>query len=70
MSNLEKKQHTFDRGIFLNALGIIAERYGLDMKTDIDIDLDNWTIKIEKDMELYDKINLIAEIEHVTGGLA
>ena len=59
----------FDRNAFLSALSLCAEKYGLDMATDVDIDLANFTISVNKDMELYEKINLIADIEEISGGL-
>lgn len=66
----QDRRNAFDRNVFLSGLSLVAEKHGLDMATDIDIDLDSFTISITKDMELYEKINLIADIEEISGGLS
>lgn len=65
----QDRRNAFDRNVFLSALSFVAEKHGLDMATDVDIDLANFTISITKDMELHEKINLIADIEKISGGL-
>lgn len=64
----QDKRNAFDRNAFLTALSMIAEKHGLDME-DIEIDLETFTISINTEMELYEKINLIGDIEEITGGL-
>ena len=60
----------FNRNAFLSAVSLVAEKHGLDMVTAVDIDSVNFTISINKDLELYEKINLIADLEELTGGLS
>ena len=67
----DKTLNIRDRAFFLTKLSLTAGKYGLKL-SDIDIDFDTWVIDIKKDMELYDKINLIADMEELTestGGL-
>ena len=60
----------FNRTAFLSALSLVAERHKIDMAKDVDIDMTNFTLSINKEMELYEKINLIADLEELTGGLS
>ena len=67
----DKTLNIRDRAFFLTKLNLVAGKYGLEL-SDIDVDFDTWVIDIKKDMELYDKINLIADMEELTestGGL-
>ena len=67
----DKMLNIRDRAFFLTKLNLVAGKYGLEL-SDIDVDFETWVIDIKKDMELYDKINLIADMEELTestGGL-
>ena len=60
-----------DRALFLTRLNLVASKYSLEL-SDIEVNFDTWVIDIKKDMEIYDKINLIADMEELTestGGL-
>ena len=74
MSKNKERNKTLDlqnRALFLTKLNLVASKYGLEL-SDIDVNFETWVIDIKKDMESYDKINLIADMEELTestGGL-